>query len=333
MIRASFMFNLPKISNMWNDSRILVVIPCYRVVSSIEKIVAGLPQWVDSIVLIDDCSPDDTGKTLKLMSEKDKRITVIEHPKNMGVGGAMISGFRHALKTDCSIVVKMDGDGQMDPEYLPDLVNPIHEGKADFSKGNRFNDFEALRSMPSVRRIGNLALGFMIKAASGYWNIFDPTNGYFAISIKVLKKLDFSRLSNRYFFESSLIIGLYYTGARINEVAMPAIYGEEISNLSVTRALFGFPLRLLGAFFRRISLCYFIYDFNLSSIYLLAGVPLFLFGLIFGIVKWIEYASIDIAAPTGTVMLAVLPIVLGFQMLLAAVQHDIQSGNPFSSSG
>jgi dolichol-phosphate mannosyltransferase len=314
---------------MWNNTKVTVVIPCYKVAEHIASTVDCLPDWIDELVLVNDCSPDHTEAILKQLEANNPKITVLTNPINLGVGGAMITGFRHALLTDTDFIVKMDGDGQMNPSYLTALLQPLCESAAEFTKGNRFNDFEALKRMPGTRRIGNLGLSFLIKAASGYWEVFDPSNGFIAISKKTLQHIDLKKLANRYFFESSLLIELYYTGARIQDIPMPAIYGEEVSNLSITRTIFGFPPKLLKALFRRIMLSYFIYDFSITSIYMLAGLPMFLYGLIYGIVKWIHFASMDVAAPTGTVMLAVLPFILGFQMLLSAIQHDIDSKNPF----
>lgn len=314
---------------MWKDTKITVIIPCYKVAEQIESTVASIPEWVDHVVLVNDCSPDNTIDVLNKLASKNHKIIVLSNPTNLGVGGAMITGFRHALKTEMDLVVKLDGDGQMNPDYLPALLQPLCDKSAEFTKGNRFNDFEALKRMPGSRRIGNLGLSFLIKAASGYWEVFDPSNGFIAITKETLQRVDLSKLANRYFFESSLLIELYYTGARIQDIPMPAIYGEEVSNLSVAKTLFGFPPKLLKALLRRILLSYFIYDFSITSIYILAGLPMFLYGLLYGIVKWIHFASMDVAAPTGTVMLAVLPFILGFQMLLSAIQHDIDSKNPF----
>src|ERR1035437_4089920 len=297
---------------MWKDAKITVVIPCYKVAAHIESTVSGLPEWVDYLVLVNDYSPDNTIDILNQLAAKNPKVSVLSNPVNLGVGGAMITGFRHALQTDTDIVVKLDGGGQMNPKYLPAMLQPLCEKAAEFTKGNRFNDFKALKGMPASRRIGNLGLSFMIKAASGYWEVFDPSNGFIAISKTTLQKIDIETLPHRYFFESSLLIELYYTGARIQDVPMPAIYGEEVSNLSVAKTLFGFPPKLLKALFKRIMLSYFIYDFSITSIYILAGLPLFLYGLTYGIVKWIHFASMDVPAPTGTVMLAVLPFILGF---------------------
>jgi hypothetical protein len=146
----------------------------------------------------------------------------------------------------------------------------------------------------------------------------------------VLKKLDYNRIAKRFFFESSLLIELFYTGAKIKDVPMPAIYAEEKSNLSVWNTLFTFPPKLFKSFLRRIWLRYFVYDFNIGSLYIFFGIPLFFFGLIFGIVKWVHYANLHAATPTGTIMISVLSLVLGFQMILAAIQYDITAKNPFT---
>lgn len=312
---------------MLNNNKIAVAIPCYKVEQHLQQVVAGLPDFVDSILLVDDCSPDRTGTTIDRMAEEDKRITALHHQKNTGVGGAMKTAFQKAIDQGMDAVVKLDGDGQMDAAYIEPLVRALEEN--EFAKGNRLFDRKELRRMPLLRRMGNTGIGFMVKAASGYWNVSDPVNGFFAIRTATLQQMDFSRIADRFFFESSMLIELHYTGARISEVTMPAIYGTEKSNLSIGKTLFSFPPKLIAGWMRRIHLSYFVYDFNICSLYLLAGVPSFLFGLIFGICEWIHYASIGQAAPTGTIMVAVLPLILGFQMLLAAAQYDITSSNPF----
>jgi hypothetical protein len=177
--------------------------------------------------------------------------------------------------------------------------------------------------MPRLRLFGNSLLSFFIKFASGYWNLMDPTNGYTAIHRRVLTELNLDRLDRRYFFESDMLISLNIVGAVAVDVPMPARYGRENSSLSVSRAAAVFPLKILRGLARRLVFRYFIYDFNMASVYMLLGVPLLLFGVGLGIVEW--YLSLATGAPRalGTVMLVVLPIILGFQMLLQAVSIDI----------
>jgi len=314
---------------LFENHSIAVVIPCYKVEKQIQKVVNEIPDFVTAIILVNDASPDRTGEVLDILAIENSKITVLHHDKNQGVGGAMLTGFQEAVKQNHEVVIKIDGDGQMNVAYFEKLLKTIFVEKYDFAKGNRFFDQKMLQKMPAIRRIGNIGMGFLIKMASGYWNIFDPTNGFFCIHTSVLKKIDPKRIAKRFFFESSLLIELFYTGAKIKDVAMPAIYAEEKSNLSVWNTLFTFPPKLFKAFFRRIWLRYFIYDFNIGSLYIFFGIPLFLFGLIFGIVKWVHYAGLHTATPTGTIMITVLSLVLGFQMLLAAIQYDITANNPF----
>ncbi len=313
-----------------NTEKIAVVIPCYKVEKHIEDVVAGLPEQVASIILVNDCSPDNTKSVIDKLAETNDKITVLHHAENKGVGGAMVTGFQEALRQNCTHVIKIDGDNQMDPKHIPQMVAKTYLGY-DFVKGNRFFDRRAILQMPRLRRFGNLMLSFLIKIASGYWNIADPTNGYFCITNFALKRLNFNRLSNRFFFESSLIIELYYTGSKIKDLAIPAIYNDETSNLSEFKTMFSFPPKLAKAFVRRLWLRYFVCDFNMCSVYLLTGVPLFLFGIIFGLIKWNYYAHADILTPTGTIMIGVLSIVLGFQMILAAIQYDMTAKNPFET--
>lgn len=308
-----------------NDISISVVIPCYKVEAHIEGVVSHLPALIDHIILVNDCSPDATQSVLEKIAAGNPKVHVVTHSVNQGVGGAMISGYRKSLELGAAVTIKMDGDGQMDPGHIPKLIQPLLDGRADFTKGNRFRDFKALQAMPAVRRIGNLGLSFMTKAASGYWNIFDPTNGYTAINKELLSAIDFNNLSKRYYFETSLIAELYLRSAVIIDVPMKANYGGEVSGLSSAKSLFEFPPRLFVTFLRRILLKYFLYDFNIGSLYLLTGVPLFLYGLIFGLIKFKEYAEVGIGAPTGTVILPTLLIILGFQLLLAGLAFDINN--------
>ena len=170
-----------------------------------------------------------------------------------------------------------------------------------------------------------MGLGFLAKAATGYWNLFDPTNGFVAIRAGVLAQLPLNRIDRTFFFETSMLANLYLLGAVIRDVPMPARYQGEKSNLSVRRVLFEFPFKLFQTYFRRLILKNLIYDFSMASIYLGAGVPLLLFGLIFGSVKWIDYARRNVPAPTGTVMLPTLCVLLAIQFIIAAVEIDLRS--------
>ena len=305
--------------------RIAAVIPCYRVEREIQSVLQTLPSYIEHIIAVDDASPDSTADLVTASAQEDDRILLIRHPSNQGVGGAMVTGYRKALELGAQVVVKIDGDGQMDMDHLPRLLQPLIDGKADYTKGNRFRDFKSLQQMPFIRRVGNMGLAFLAKAATGYWHTFDPTNGFNAIRSEVLALLPLDRVDRTYYFETSMLANLYLIGAVVKDVPMPARYQGEVSSLLIYRILFEFPLRLVSTFLRRLVLKNFIYDFSMGSIYLLTGLPLLIFGLIFGIYKWIQYASIGIPAPTGTVMLATLSVLLGIQLLLSAIEIDLRS--------
>jgi dolichol-phosphate mannosyltransferase len=305
--------------------RIAAVIPAYRVAAHIQAVLRELPPYLKLVIVVDDASGDNTAALASAAARGGRRVILIRHDKNRGVGGAMISGFHKARELGAEIVVKIDGDGQMDVGYLPALLEPLILGKADYTKGNRFRDFTALRKMPLIRRIGNMGLGFLAKAATGYWNLFDPTNGFLAIRAETLDLLPLEQVDRRYYFEISMLANLYLVGAVVQDVSMPARYRDEVSNLAVERVLLEFPFKLLATFVRRVLLKNFLYDFSMVSIYLLTGLPLLLFGLIFGSVKWLQYLRLGVPAPTGTVILPTLAVLLGIQFLLSAIESDLRS--------
>ncbi len=304
---------------------IAVVIPAYRVENEIDAVLGSLPDFLRYIIVVDDASPDHTSQKVSALAQNDARLILTRHERNQGVGGAMLTGFRKALELGAQIIVKIDGDGQMDASRIPDLLIPLILGKADYTKGNRFRDFAALQRMPIIRRLGNLALGFLSKAATGYWNLFDPTNGFLAIRAECLEQLPLDQIDRGYFFETSMLANLYLLGAVVQDVPIPARYQGESSSLVIQRVLLEFPIKLLATLLRRTLLKNFIYDFSMASIYILIGLPLLLFGLIFGSFKWIQYAQRNIPAPTGTVILPTLSVLLGIQLLLSAIEIDLRS--------
>jgi glycosyltransferase involved in cell wall biosynthesis len=305
------------------EANVVVVIPAYNEARKIAGVLKSVPAFVRHIVVVEDCGQDNTAEIVERAALDDERIVLVRHERNQGVGGAMISGFRKALELHAEVVVKMDGDGQMPSEFLTDLIEPLLLGQADFTKGNRFHDFRALARMPVVRRAGNVGLSFCTKAAVGYWTCFDPCNGYIAIRGEILAALPLDSLHRSYFFETSLLAQLYLLGAVVRDVSMPARYGDETSHLSVARVLVEFPPKLVACLLRRLLLKNFLYDFSMESLYLLAALPLLLGGSIFGGWNWFEYARAGAGAPTGTVVIPAMLIILGFQLLLSAIAEDL----------
>lgn len=303
--------------------RIAAVIPAYRVVNQIKDVISSLPDNIGHIIVVDDKCPDFSGKESQKIN--DDRVVVLYHDENKGVGGAVVTGYKKAVELDCDIIVKIDGDGQMDTSYIDRLIAPLINNEADYTKGNRFMDFYALRTMPKIRLFGNSILSFLLKIASGYWNIIDPTNGYTAIHRRALDKLNLDRLSRGYFFESDMLINLGIINAVVKDIDIPAKYGDEDSSLNIVKIALQFPQKLIKGFIKRLFLKYFIYDFNMASVYILVGLPMFVFGIFFGIVEWLDSIINGTVKTAGTIMLVALPIIVSFQMLLQAINIDINS--------
>jgi glycosyltransferase involved in cell wall biosynthesis len=306
---------------MHNNFRIAVIIPAYCEESRILGVLSSIPAWVDHVVVVDDASSDRTAHTASQCA--DPRLVVIRHPQNQGVGGATLTGFCKAMELGAQILIKMDGDGQMDPGGLAALITPIVRGQADYVKANRFLHGRELAQMPWLRRIGNIGLSFMAKLASGYWSIFDPTNGYVALHAEILPLLDNRHIHKRFFFETSLLMELGLHRAVVRDMYLPAKYGDKTSHLSERNALLEFPPLLILGFVRRIFIEYFVRDFTAVSLLLLSGWLAFLFGTIWGAYHWWVSWRTGITASTGTVMMAVLPLILGIQLLLQSLVLDI----------
>src|SRR5882672_724159 len=305
-------------------SSIAVVIPCYRVMPYVFAVIAAVPPDVSLIICVDDACPGGSGKQIET-ADLDARVVVLYHEQNQGVGAAMATGYRAALERGATIIVKIDGDGQMDPRLLSAFVAPIAEGLADYTKGNRFYRPESVSGMPIKRVIGNAILSFMSKFSTGYWNLFDPNNGYTAIHADVLRQLPLSKLSKRYFFESDLLFRLSTVRAVVLDVPMDAVYATEKSNLAIKKVLGSFLLGHLGNFGKRLVYAYFLRDFNVASIEWVLGPSLLLFGCVIGLINWIDSSQTGVTASAGTVMLSALPIIVGLQMVLSAINFDVQN--------
>lgn len=303
---------------------VAAVIPCYKVKKHILPLLAKIGPEVSAIYVVDDRCPEGTGEYVR-QTHTDSRVKVLFNPTNLGVGGAMIAGFKRALTDGFHIIIKIDGDGQMDPALVPLFIKPIADGLADYTKGNRFFNLESLQEMPAIRIIGNSGLSFLAKLTTGYWNVMDPTNGYFAIHRKALEVIPLEKISRDYFFETDMLFRLNTIRAVVKDIPIKAIYADEKSNLRIPKICVQFPPKFTNRFFKRIFYNYFLRDFNVATIEGLIGLPLMLYGLAYGIMNWVRYSQMDSYTPTGTVMLASLPIILGFQLLLSAINYDIMN--------
>lgn len=306
------------------SARIAVVIPSYRVTRHIIGVIAGIGPEVSHVYVVDDRCPDGSGEFVRANCQ-DPRVTVLEHAENQGVGGAVMTGYRAAIADGASVIVKIDGDGQMDASLIPVFVAPILAGEADYTKGNRFFNLERLSAMPPVRLFGNAMLSFMTKLSSGYWQLFDPTNGYTAIHADAARYLPFDKISKRYFFESDMLFRLNTLGAVAVDVPMDAVYGDEVSNLKVSQVITEFAAKNVRNFFKRLFYNYYLRNLSVASLELPIGVALTTFGLVYGVVHWIASAQSDVETPAGTVMMAALPVIMGVQLILAFLNYDIAS--------
>jgi glycosyltransferase involved in cell wall biosynthesis len=302
---------------------IAVVIPCYRVRGQILDVLAGIGPECQRIYVVDDGCPEATGRHVTERCT-DPRVRVLHHERNRGVGAATMTGYRAAIADGADILVKLDGDGQMDAALIPRLVKPIERGEADYTKGNRLHDLESIRRMPVLRLVGNAALSFITKASSGYWGIVDPTNGFTAIHARAAERLPLDKISPGYFFESDMLFRLNVLRAVVRDVPMTARYGEETSNLVVRRVAGQFLARHLVNVVKRILYKYFLHGFSVASIELLFASVFLVFGGYIGVTRWLESLESGVPATSGTVMLAALPVVMGTQLFLAFLGHDVQ---------
>ncbi|MBB3118068.1 glycosyltransferase family 2 protein [Pseudoduganella violacea] len=307
---------------MNSTAKIAVVIPSYRVTRHILGVLAAIGPQVQRIYVVDDRCPDGSGDLVEREC-RDPRVRVLRHAENQGVGGAVMSGYRAAIEENLDIVVKIDGDGQMDPSLLDRFVQPILRGEADYTKGNRFFDLEHIRQMPALRLFGNAVLSLMTKVSSGYWDLFDPTNGYTALQVDVARHLPLDKISRRYFFETDMLFRLNTVNAAVIDVPMDASYGDEISNLKISKIVSEFLYKHVRNFGKRLFYNYYLRNMSLASLELPLGLGLLVMGASYGGWHWIESARAGVATSAGTVMLSALPVLMGMQLILAFLAYDI----------
>jgi glycosyltransferase involved in cell wall biosynthesis len=303
---------------------IAVVIPCYRVRSHIRDVIKGIGREVSRIYVIDDACPEKTGEFVKTQI-KDKRIQVVIHKENQGVGGAVITGYKAAITDGIDVVVKIDGDGQMNPQLISTIARPVLEGNADYSKGNRFDSLENLFGMPKLRIFGNAVLSLWSKVSSGYWTVTDPTNGFTAIHRKALEAINLDKVRKTYFFESDMLFRLSIANCVVADVPMVAVYGEEKSNLKISKVLLEFPWRQSINFLKRIFYRYYLREWSVGSFELPLGIFLLIFGTWFGLSSYLTAAAAGIATTAGQVTASAVALILGVQLLLSFLSYDVQS--------
>lgn len=304
--------------------RIAVAIPCYKVTQHVLGVIDAIGPEVHAIYAVDDACPEGSGRHIEEHC-RDPRVRVLHNPENRGVGGAIVTAYKAAIEDGMDIVVKIDGDGQMNPALLPQFVRPLLQDRADYTKGNRFFRPESVHGMPPVRLFGNAVLSFLTKLSCGYWNVMDPTNGYTAVRTSVLAELPLDKLERRYFFETDMLFRLNTLRAVVKDVPMDSVYADEESNLKVGKVLPEFLRKHLSRLCRRYFYNYLLRDFNVGSLYSISGVLLVIGGTAFGIAHWLDSTLTHNPATSGTVMLAALPVLIGIQFLIAFLHYDVSN--------
>ncbi|MCF2514803.1 glycosyltransferase family 2 protein [Sphingomonas sp. G124] len=307
------------------QARIAVVIPSFNVEQSIEAVIESIPFDVWRIYCVDDCSDDETWSVISRLAESDPRVRGVRRSRNGGVGAAFVDGLSKALEDSAEIVVKVDGDGQMNGAFVDDFARPIMDGEADYVKGNRFFDIERVLAMPRTRLVGNAGLSFLSKLSTGYWNLFDPANGYVAIHADVARLIPVKKLHQRYFFESDLLFRLAILRAKVIELPLETVYEDETSHLNVWRCLVTFPFLHARNFLKRLFYNYVLRNFSLGSVVLPTGLLLVALGATYGVTQWIDSLRTGEPATAGTVMLSALPVLVGIQFVLSFLAQDVSS--------
>lgn len=310
--------------NFNNDIKVIAVVPAYKVARHIIGVVQGALRYCHHVVVVDDCCPLQSGKLVEDANLGDN-VTVVFNELNRGVGGAVMSGYRYAVELGATVIVKVDGDGQMDSGLIPEFITPILRGEADYTKGNRFFDLRQLEKMPNIRIFGNATLSLMAKLSTGYWDIFDPTNGFTAIHADVVRRLPFDKISNRYFFETDMLFRLNTLRAKVVDVPMDALYADEVSNLHIRQIAGEFLFKHLRNGAKRIFYNYYLRDMSVASFELIIGLLLFIFGGIFGGLHWLNASRVSQATPVGTIMITAICAIWGMQLLLAFISADISN--------
>lgn len=320
------MLFLARVNPVYRGLKVGVVVPAYNEEALIATTLTAMPELVDRVVAVNDGSTDGTSGALARAADADGRIHLIDRQENRGLGASLVEGYEFLIDDGMDVTVVMAGDAQMDPNHLPALLDPIADGTADAAKGNRFLQHgEALQRMPRNRVLGNIGMTLATKIASGYWSIFDAQNGYVAIRTDLLRRIDLGRLAKGYVVENAFLIEANIAGARITDVAMPAVYGDEKSTISIFKFIPQAIGLLTFGLMRRIWRRYVVVNTHPVALFFYFGLLLTAWGLGFGVWAIIETAGPDAVATAGTVMLSVIPFLMGFQLLLAAVILDILS--------
>ncbi len=308
---------------MFEEKKVAVVVPAYNEEHLIGKVIETMPSWVDKIIVVDDCSQDKTPEVVNSYAARDKRVLLLRHEKNQGVGGAIVTGYKWARDNDMDVTVVMAGDAQMDPADLPNIVAPVAKGEADYTKGNRLFHGKAWKIIPKYRYFGNSFLSLLTKIASGYWHIADSQTGYTAISLEALRTLDLDAIYKRYGMPNDLLIRLNTYNMRVKDVPIKPVYNiGEKSGIKLRKVLFTIPWLLAKGFCRRLFFKYVIEDFHPLVFFYLMGLTLTPIGFFFGLYLFLYRVFVGPVAETSA-LFAMFLHVSGLQSLFFAMWFDM----------
>ncbi len=310
---------------MYENHSIAVVVPAYNEETQIGKVIETMPELVDKIIIVDDLSGDKTSETVQSYIGKEDRIILILHEVNQGVGGAIATGYKWARDNDMDIAVVMAGDGQMDPDDLPALLDPVVHDGVDYTKGNRLVTGEAFKVIPKVRYFGNSMLSLLTKIASGYWHVADSQTGYTAINKEALHKINWDEMFKRYGQPNDLLVKLNVLNFRVRDVPIRPVYNiGEKSGLKPLRAIYSIGSLVFRLWLWRLKEKYIIRDFHPLIFFYFMGVMLLLFGSILSVrmvYYWIGTGEI----PELNALTSMFAFTLGFQSVFFAMWFDMEA--------
>lgn len=312
---------------MYRDRKVAIVVPAYNEEKLITKTVQTMPDFVDLILVVNDGSTDRTLEVLQGLKDDHKNLEVLTNDPNRGLGYSLVRGYKEALSRDIDIVGTLAGDAQCDPEYLHKLCDKLIDEDWDYVKANRFNNLDALRAMPPFRRVGNIVISLLNKFATGYYSIFDSQNGYGVFKKSTMERLPFELIGERYDYENTMLLAMGVINGRVKDIPVPAVYGEEVSTIKFFPVMRRALSVLFKGFWKRIYYKYVIFNFHPLALFLFSGLVLSVLGFGFGV--YLAYSRIFLgsAPSSGTVMLSVLPLLLGVQLVLTAIVMDVNNEN------
>ena len=307
---------------MYEGRTVAVVVPAYNEEALVGSTVQGIPAFVDHVIVVNDGSRDETAARAQAA---DERVEVIAHEKNQGVGAAIVTGYKRAIALNVDVTCVMAADGQMDPDDLETLVRGVALGETDYAKANRLFTGQAWQLIPRTRYLGNAALSFLTKIASGYWHVADSQSGYTAVNLESLKLLDLDRIYRRYGFPNDLLVHLNVFNRRVRDYPSRPIYGVgERSGIRLRHVVPKISWLLMKGFFWRMGQKYVIRDFHPLVLFYMLGLTLFLAGVLLGLVET-GLRIVGNPIPFATIVLVALFVISGLQLLLFAMWFDMES--------